>query len=221
VKGIHLARRIARMAWAKKADDVVILDLRGLTDTTDFFVISTGQVGMHVRAITDFVMDEARALGDKAHVSERDSDEWMVVDFVDVIFHCFQPQKRRHYNLERLWCDAPRMELNPETGTAATLKSAREELEERRRTPPLKAKPLKTKEMKLLPVKANPLMVKPARAKPAKAKPATAKPAGKRSVKTAPARTKAPGAKSAKPAGARSSGAKSAKPVKAKPRAKP
>lgn len=140
MKGIHLARRIARIAWAKKAEDVVILDLRGLTDTTDFFVISTGNVGNHVRAVTDFVMDEARALGEKANVSERDSDEWMVVDFVDVIFHCFQPQKRRHYNLERLWCDALRMEINPATGTAGTLKAARDELEQRRLAAPPKRK---------------------------------------------------------------------------------
>jgi len=132
LKGIHLARRIAKMAWAKKAEDIIVLDLRGLTDTTDFFVISTGQVGMHVRAITDFVMDEARALGDKAHVSEKDSDEWMVVDFVDVIFHCFQPQKRKHYNLERLWADALRLEIDARTGTLGTLKAAREDLERRR-----------------------------------------------------------------------------------------
>lgn len=132
MKGIHLARRIAKMAWAKKAEDIIVLDLRGLTDTTDFFVISTGQVGMHVRAITDFVMDEARDLGDKANVSEKDSDEWMVVDFVDVIFHCFQPQKRRHYNLERLWADALRLEVDPRTGTLGTLKAAREDLERRR-----------------------------------------------------------------------------------------
>jgi ribosome-associated protein len=132
VKGIHLARRIAKMAWAKKAEDIVVLDLRGLTDTTDFFVIATGQVGMHVRSITDFVMDEARALGDRAHVSEKDSDEWMVVDFVDVIFHCFQPQKRRHYNLERLWADALRLEIDERTGTLGTLKAAREDLERRR-----------------------------------------------------------------------------------------
>lgn len=136
MKGFHLARRIARMAWAKKAEDIAILDLRGLTDATDFFVICTGQVGLHVRAVTDFVMDEARALGERAHVSEKDSDEWMVVDFIDVVFHCFQPQKRRHYNLERLWCDAPCVEVDAATGVAGTLKAARADLEQRRRLPP-------------------------------------------------------------------------------------
>ena len=132
MQGIHLARRIAKLAWGKKAEDVVILDVRGLTDTTDFFVICTGQVGQHVRSITDFVMDEARKLGEKAHVSERDSDEWMVVDFVNVIFHCFQPAKRRPYNLERLWCDGLRLEVDEATGKAGTLIEARADLETRR-----------------------------------------------------------------------------------------
>lgn len=150
MKGIHLARRIAKMAWARKAEDVVILDVRGLTETTDFFVISTGNVGLHVRAITDFVMDQARALGERAHVSERDSDEWMVVDFVDVIFHCFQPQKRRHYNLERLWCEGLRLELDARTGVPGTLKAARQELEQRRLARPARTalparKPLRLK----------------------------------------------------------------------------
>lgn len=132
MKAIYLARRLARMAWAKKAEDIVLLDLRGLTDATDFFVICTGSVGMHVRAITDFVCDEARAIGERAYVTEKESDEWMVADFVDVTFHCFQPQKRLHYDLERLWCDAPRMVVDPETGTAATLKDALADLERRR-----------------------------------------------------------------------------------------
>lgn len=133
MKAIYLARRLARMAWAKKADDIVLLDLRGLTDATDFFVICTGSVGLHVRAITDFVCDEARQIGEKPYVTEKESDEWMVADFVDVTFHCFQPHKRRHYDLERLWCDAPRMAVDPETGTAETLKDALAELETRRR----------------------------------------------------------------------------------------
>jgi ribosome-associated protein len=132
MQGIHLARRLAKLAWVKKAEDVVIIDVRGLTDTTDFFVICSGQVGQHVRSITDFVMDEARKLDEKAHVSERDSDEWMVVDFVNVIFHCFQPAKRRLYNLERLWCDGLRLEVDEATGKAGTLLEARADLETRR-----------------------------------------------------------------------------------------
>ncbi len=125
MKAIYLARKIARMAWARKAEDVVILDVRGLTDATDFFVIATGTVGMHVRAITDFVSSEASQMGEKPYVTEKDSDEWMVVDFVDVTFHCFQPQKRAHYDLEHLWCDGVRMPVNPATGTALSLKEAK------------------------------------------------------------------------------------------------
>jgi ribosome-associated protein len=128
MQAIYLAKRIARMAWAKKAEDIVIIDVRGLTEATDFFVICTGTVGMHVRAITDFVVDEARAIGERTFVTEKDSDEWMVADFVDVTFHCFQPQKRLHYNLERLWCDGPRLNVDDRTGKTGSLKDARADL---------------------------------------------------------------------------------------------
>jgi ribosome-associated protein len=127
VKAIYLARRLARMAWARKAEDIVILDLRGLSDSSEFFVICTGKVGQHVRSVTDFVTDEARALGERPFVTEKDSDEWMVADFVDVTFHCFQPDKRVKYDLEGLWDEAVFMSVDPETGTAQSLKEAREE----------------------------------------------------------------------------------------------
>jgi ribosome-associated protein len=126
MKAIFLARKIARIAWAKKAEDVVIIDVRGLTDATDFFVIASGSVGMHVRAITDYVVDEVRSLGEKPFVTEKESDQWMVADFVNVTFHCFQPIKRSIYNLERLWCEGLRMPVDPVKGTVCTLKEARE-----------------------------------------------------------------------------------------------
>ena len=128
MKAIYLARRLARMAWARKAEDIVILDLRGLSDSSEFFVVCTGQVGQHVRSITDFVTDEARKLGERPFVTEKESDEWMVADFVDVTFHCFQPEKRRKYNLEGLWNDLIIMPVDPKTGTATSLKDARDEL---------------------------------------------------------------------------------------------
>ncbi len=125
MNGIFLARRLARMAWARKAEDIVILDMRGMSDLTDFVVLCTGTVGMHVRAITDFVRDEARKIGQKPFVEEKESDAWMIADFVDVTFHCLQPEKRRQLDLEALWEEAVFMDVNPETGTAKSLKDAR------------------------------------------------------------------------------------------------
>ncbi len=126
MKSIYLARKLAKMAWAKKAEDIVLLDLRGVSDVSEFLVICTGSVGLHVRAITDFVSSEARTLGERAWITEKESDEWMIVDFVDVTFHCFQPQKRTYYDLEHLWADALFMPVDEKTGTALSLKEARE-----------------------------------------------------------------------------------------------
>ncbi|MCA9784129.1 MAG: ribosome silencing factor [Calditrichaeota bacterium] len=134
MKSIYLARRLARMAWAKKAEDIVLLDVRGLSDVSDFLVICTGSVGLHVRAITDFVVDQARELGERVYITEKDSDEWMIADFVTVAFHCFQPAKREYYDLERLWRDGIRMPVDEETGTAMSLKDAQDQAEARRKT---------------------------------------------------------------------------------------
>ena len=125
MKAIFLARRLARMAWARKAEDITILDMRGVSDVNDFVVLCTGSVGMHVRAVTDFVTDEARKLGQRAYVTEKESDAWMLVDFVDVTLHCLQPEKRRIMDLEDLWKDAVTMPVDPDTGTAMSLKDAR------------------------------------------------------------------------------------------------
>jgi ribosome-associated protein len=132
VKSIYLARRLARIAWAKKAEDIVVLDVRGLSDISEFLVICTGSVGLHVRAITDFVVDQARELGERVYLTEKDSDEWMIADFSTVAFHCFQPAKREYYDLERLWRDGLRMPVDEQTGTTMSLKQAAELLEARK-----------------------------------------------------------------------------------------
>ncbi len=133
MKSIYLARKLAKMAWAKKAEEILILDVREVQDTWDMIVICTGSVGLHVRAITEFVVDEARKLGERPFVQEKDSDEWMAIDFVDVAFHCFQPRKRDYYDLEHNWADALFMPVDDRTGTALSLKEARETMERRQR----------------------------------------------------------------------------------------
>lgn len=135
MKSIYLARRLARMAWAKKAEDIVVLDVRGLSDISEFLVICTGSVGLHVRAITDFVVDQARELGERVYLTEKDSDEWMIADFSTVAFHCFQPAKRAYYDLERLWRDGVRMPVDENTGTTMSLKEAAVQAETRKATP--------------------------------------------------------------------------------------
>lgn len=93
-----------------KARHVVILDLRGLTDATDFFVIASGTSDAHVRGIADSVMDKMGRQGVRTHhVEGLTTGRWVLLDYVDFVIHLFHPETRSFYQLERLWGDAPEL----------------------------------------------------------------------------------------------------------------
>ena len=93
-----------------KAHRLVVLDLRGLTDATDFFVIASGTSDAHVRGIADSVLDKLNRRGHRAHhVEGLPGGRWVLLDFVDFVVHLFHPETRSFYQLERLWSDAPEL----------------------------------------------------------------------------------------------------------------
>lgn len=115
------ARRIAGFALEKKAADVVIMDLRKITDMTGFFVVCTGSTTSQVRAITDHVIDSCRkAKLDIYHLEGYDSMRWVLIDMVDIVVHVFLPDVRAYYQLERLWGDAPTRRVHDTAGEAGS-----------------------------------------------------------------------------------------------------
>ncbi len=91
----------------KKALDVVALDLQGLSDSTDYFIICTGTSDPHVKSIGNDVVGALREAGHRPwHVEGLDSLRWVLVDLVDVVIHVFRHEAREFYALERLWGDA-------------------------------------------------------------------------------------------------------------------
>lgn len=98
----------------KQAEDVVILDLRELTTIADFFVIGTGSVDVHVKAIADNVDRSLRRSDDPLkplHLEGYSHLHWVLLDYGDVVAHVFEPRSRNYYQLEGLWGDAPRIEV--------------------------------------------------------------------------------------------------------------
>ena len=92
----------------RKALDLVVIDLRGVSDAADFFILCSGTSEPHVRSLTDDLVDELRGQGHRPwHVEGRQSLRWVLVDLVDVVVHIFLPEAREFYALERLWGDAP------------------------------------------------------------------------------------------------------------------
>jgi ribosome-associated protein len=96
-----------RAADAKKASDLVVLDLREAGGFTDYFVICSGQNPRQIKAIADAVIDAVAERGVKpAHLEGYDRSEWVLIDFFDFVVHVFSPEMRLFYGLERLWGNA-------------------------------------------------------------------------------------------------------------------
>jgi ribosome-associated protein len=113
-----LARRIAELADAKQGEDVVALDMRTLVGYTDFLVICTARNERLARAIHEEVRQRLKQDDGRlpATVEGERAARWVLMDYLDCVFHVFVPELRERYRLEVLWGEAPRLELGAETG---------------------------------------------------------------------------------------------------------
>jgi ribosome-associated protein len=102
------AKRAAALCLDLKANNVVVLDLAGVSDVTDYFIIASGSSDTHVRSIAEHVLEGLRKqLGARAHhVEGLQQGRWVLLDYVDFVVHVFHPVLRDFYQLERLWSDA-------------------------------------------------------------------------------------------------------------------
>src|SRR5438034_590712 len=100
-----------RRSPTRLAESVVVLDVRGISPITDYFVIFTGQSPTHLRAVGQRVEDALTEVGEKpSHVDGFQGGGWVVIDFGNVIAHAMLAETRKFYDLERLWGDAPQVE---------------------------------------------------------------------------------------------------------------
>jgi ribosome-associated protein len=103
----ELAQKAAAIALDNKANDVVVLSLKGVSDMTDFFVIASGTSDTHVRALGEHIQEALKKDGAAAHHIEGiQQGRWVLLDYVDFVVHLFHPSLRNFYQLERLWSDA-------------------------------------------------------------------------------------------------------------------
>lgn len=105
-------RIAARAASEKKATDLVVLDLRKAASFTEYFLICTGASTRQVQAVSNAVEEILLKRGKRPlHIEGYSSAEWILLDYGDFIVHVFSAASRRFYDLERLWRDAPRVEV--------------------------------------------------------------------------------------------------------------
>jgi ribosome-associated protein len=109
----EFAIQAARLAASTRCNNVVVLDVSGISPITDFFVVATGTSPRQMRSVSD----EIAELGEKSSFaplsqSGQDGESWMLTDFVDVVVHLFSPDARQYYDLDGLWGDAKVVEWN-------------------------------------------------------------------------------------------------------------
>ena len=108
-----IARACAAAAADKKAENPVLLDLRGVSGFTDFFLICSGSSEPQLKAISSSIRESLREKFDQRPLAEDGypASQWVVLDYGDVICHLFYGEKRGYYDLENLWSDAKRVTL--------------------------------------------------------------------------------------------------------------
>jgi ribosome-associated protein len=100
-------------ADAKKANDMVALDISGIASFADFFILCTGDSSRQMQAIADVVEQRLRAIGIRpSHIEGYQNAEWILMDYLEFVVHIFSKSARVYYDLERLWRDGKRLDVS-------------------------------------------------------------------------------------------------------------
>jgi len=114
LSGVELARVCAQAALDTKAEELLILDVRGLTSFTEYFLIMNGTSTRHVQALAETIEAQLRSKRIKSSTAEGLREGmWVLLDFDDVVVHIFYHEQRKFYDLEGLWSAGKRIEINP------------------------------------------------------------------------------------------------------------
>ncbi|MFP4106296.1 MAG: ribosome silencing factor [Phycisphaerae bacterium] len=115
IEARDLAVEAARIAADMHCEDIVVLDLKGISPVTNYFVIGTGTSGRQIRSVAQEIAGFGKANGSPVwRTAGMENPEWVILDFVDVVVHLFDPEHRRYYDLELIWGEGPAVEWRRE-----------------------------------------------------------------------------------------------------------
>tara|TARA_B100001123_G_C14549347_1_gene725553 strand:+ start:50 stop:406 length:357 start_codon:yes stop_codon:yes gene_type:complete len=102
----QLKEEIENILSDNKADEIISIDLKDKTSIADFMIIASGNSSRHIQALSEKLIDELKKKGiDKCRLEGRDSSDWKLIDATDIIVHIFHPEKRKFYELEKMWSE--------------------------------------------------------------------------------------------------------------------
>ena len=121
LKSSQLAELIGKLTLSKKAEDVLSIDIRKVSSLADYFLICSADTGLQVKAIANAVRKGTPFK--PWHIEGLENQEWVLLDYVDVVLHIFKTPIRQYYSLEKLWSDAPTIKITDEPQANTQAKS--------------------------------------------------------------------------------------------------
>jgi len=102
----HLKEEIEQILNDNKATEIITINLKNKTSIADFMIVASGNSSRHIQALSEILLDKLKKIGiENCHLEGRNSKDWKLIDAIDIIVHIFHPEKRKFYNLERMWSE--------------------------------------------------------------------------------------------------------------------
>ena len=102
----QLKNEIENILTDNKAAEIRSINLKDKTSIADFMIVASGNSSRHIQALSEILLDKLKKKGiDNCRLEGRDSNEWKLIDAIDIIVHIFHPEKRKFYDLEKMWSE--------------------------------------------------------------------------------------------------------------------
>ena len=102
----QIKNQIEKMLSDNKAVDITCINLKDKSSIADFMIVASGNSSRHIQALSEIILDNVKKMGlDYCHLAGKNSSDWKLIDAQDIIIHIFHPEKRKFYNLERMWSE--------------------------------------------------------------------------------------------------------------------